>query len=96
MRLIVLMLMMRVLTFMTMMTILLMILTMILRMIPMMIRMMILMMVGAGTCILSKFPAAVPGSLGPAACLAVVPAVAAPAVVLVESTRQNIFVWGDG
>ena len=47
------------------------ILTMILRMILMMKLMMILMMVGAGTCILSKFPAAVPGSLGPVACLAV-------------------------
>ena len=69
------MLMMSVLTFMTMVTILVMILTMILMMILMMILtmilmmvlmmilMMILMMVRAGTCILSKFPAAVPGSL---------------------------------
>ena len=40
-----------------------MILTMMLRMILMMMIMMILMMVGAGTCILSEFPAAVPGSL---------------------------------
>ena len=58
-----------VLTFMTMMMILIMILvmmqTMILVMLLMMILMMILMLVGAGTCILSKFPAADPGSLVP-------------------------------
>ena len=54
-------------TIMTMIKILMMRLMMILRMILMMIP----MMVGAGTCILSKFPAAVPGSLGPVACLAV-------------------------
>ena len=49
------------LTFMTMMIlimILMMILTIILMMILMMMLMMILMMVGAGTCILPKFPAA--------------------------------------
>ena len=40
------------------MMILMMILTMILMMILMMMLMMILMMVGAGTCILPKFPAA--------------------------------------
>ena len=57
------MLMMRVLTFMTMMMILIMILTMILMTILMMILMMMLMTVGAGTFILSKFLAAVPGSL---------------------------------
>ena len=67
MGLMVLMLMKNVLTFMTRMMILMMILTMILRMIlriiRMMILLMILMMVGAGTCMLSKFLAAVPGSL---------------------------------
>ena len=62
------MVMLSVLTFMTIMVILIMILMMILTMILLMmiltmILMMILMMVGARTCILSKFPAAVPGSL---------------------------------
>ena len=43
--------------------ILMMMLTMMLMLILLMILMMILMMVGAGTCMLSKFLAAVPGSL---------------------------------
>ena len=61
----------------------------------MIILMTMLMMVGAGTCIRSKFLAAVPGSLGPAACLAVVLVVlvllvlVVLVVVLVENTRQN-------